>query len=656
MEKVFFRNVVLFLLLSFVCSSVHAQPKIDSLLKLMRSGEADKLTDDARMKNYLTLASNYNHSKPDTSIVFAEKALDLAKKIPNRRGEGMALNMIAISMNNLSRTDSAKKYYEQALHIFETTHDTMGMMHLYNNLGNLTSNTGDYSTSIHYYLKVLNLAESSQKKELIALASNNLAIIYFDWSKYDLALDFYKKSLGILGQLNDTMKMAALFNNIGELYRETNQHDSALSNYQKALGLAFRSRNQKSMMNAYLNLGDAMKLRNMDQEAFAYYRLASEQAREIKSDYGIAYANIQQAELYLAENNSAKGGQSAMEGLRLAQKLKHVKLEKEAHFQLFRYYETTGNYQAALSHHLEFTNLKDTLFNQSSRKEIIRLQTEFETEKKEREIAQLNAEKATQELEIDRQKSLRIITTLIALTLLSGAAFFHSRSRVKQLAEKNKLEKQKYEVEQKLLRVQINPHFIFNSLNSIQGFMLGNNIGAAQSFLGKFAQLIRLILENSRKSLVSVEDEINTLQLNLELEQMRFANKFTFGFEIDENIDMANTYIPPMLIQPFVENALIHGIQPKKEEGQIQIRMVRSANAITAYVRDNGIGRDASSAIKSKQIKTHKSLGQQLTKERLELLGSKNGQTFYFEVSDLKDENGQATGTEVKIVMPWEED
>lgn len=151
MEKVFFRSIVLFVLFSVFCSNTRAQLKIDSLLKLMQSDEARKLTDDAMMKNYLTLASSFNHSKPDTSIVYAEKALVLAKKIPNRRGEGMALNMMAISMNNLSRTDSAKKYYEEALRIFETINDTMGMMHLYNNLGNLTSNTGDYSTSIHYY-------------------------------------------------------------------------------------------------------------------------------------------------------------------------------------------------------------------------------------------------------------------------------------------------------------------------------------------------------------------------------------------------------------------------------------------------------------------------------------------------------------------------
>lgn len=637
-------------------ASPQSQAFIDSLEKLMGTRLVDTMSKDRQMKNHLKLASFYNHSKPDFALTFARQALKLSQEIPNLKGEGMAINMIAISLANLSKTDSAKMYYESALKIFESMHDTMGMMHLYNNLGNLTTNAGSYSDAVKYYQQVLHLSEATQKKELIALSSNNLAIVYFDWDKYDLALEFYRKSLSLLQQMGDTVRVAAIYNNIGELYKETGQHDSALFHYHQALRLAFKAKNSKSMMNSYLNLGDAMKHRDKTLDAFEYYRLASEKAQEIKSDYGRAYALIHQAELFLAINRPNEAGALALEGLKLAEGQKHVKLQKEAQYQLFLFYKKTAQYEQALMHHLAYSALKDTLFNQSSRKEIALLQTEFETAKKESKIAQLNEEKAIQDLEIDRQRNLRLTTTLVALVLLFGAAILYMRMQLKQAAIKNKLEKQKLEVEHKLLRAQINPHFVFNALNSIQAFVLGNKLTTAQSYLSKLAQLIRLNLENSRQAMVSIESEMKALRLNLELEQMRFGHQFSFDIEAEATIDTENTYIPPMLIQPFVENALIHGIQPKGSNGYLRVSLKQGEKAITAVITDNGIGRKASAARKSGLLSTHKSLGQQLTSERLELFGTKDEQPFYFKVTDLYNDQDMATGTSVLIVMPFESD
>ncbi len=648
--------LLLFILALAVNVQAQTQAYMDSLEFLMSSQRADTMDKDRQMKNHLKLASFYNHTKPDHSISFASKALKLAREIRSSKGEGMALNMIGISMANLSKADSARLYYESSLKIFEATNDTMGMMHLYNNLGNLTTNRGHYSEAVRYYQQVLRLSEATQKKELIALSSNNLAIVYFDWGKYDLALEFYRKSLSLLQKMGDTVRIAAIYNNIGELYKEIGQADSALHHYHQALNVAYKTNNSKSMMNAYLNLGDAMVLRNKTNDALEYYRLASEKAQEIKSDYGKAYAMIHQSELFLKTNRPDKAGPLAHEGLQLAEKQKHVKLQKEAQYQLFLLYQQTAQYESALKHHLAYTALKDTLFNQSSRKEIAQLQTEFETAKKESEIAQLNEEKAVQQLEIDRQRNLRLSTTLVALVLLLGVAFFYMRARMKQAAVKNNLEKQKLEVEHKLLRAQINPHFVFNALNSIQAFVLGNQLAMAQNYLSKLAQLIRLNLENSRKTMVSIENELKTLRLNLELEQMRFSHQFDFAIETDAAIDVENTYIPPMLIQPFVENALIHGIQPKGNGGQIHISLKQDAKAITAIVSDNGIGRKAASLKNSGLKSQHQSLGQQLTSERLELFGTKDGQSFYFTVTDLYDDQQQAAGTSVRIVMPFESD
>ena len=217
--------------------------------------------------------------------------------------------------------------------------------------------------------------------------------------------------------------------------------------------------------------------------------------------------------------------------------------------------------------------------------------------------------------------------------LLVLAVLLFNRYKLKQKQVRIELEKKNIDIEQRLLRTQMNPHFIFNSLNSINSFITDNNSDSAQSFLSKFARLMRYILDNSRKSFVPVEDEIATLQLNMELEQLRFDNKFDFEIEVDEDIDPEFTYIPPMLIQPFVENAILHGLAGKKERGLIRVGFSANKELMHCFVEDNGIGREEAMEIKKKSGKaTHRSLGMQVTKERLEILNEKTTEEVLFQI------------------------
>jgi len=193
-------------------------------------------------------------------------------------------------------------------------------------------------------------------------------------------------------------------------------------------------------------------------------------------------------------------------------------------------------------------------------------------------------------------------------------------------------------------------------MNSIQSFISGNDSFTAMTYLSKFAQLMRFILENSRKSFIALSDEINTLELYIELERIRFNKEFNFEISVDPEIPVDAVYIPPMLIQPFVENAIKHGLRDSVSEGLLEIIFTKKSNLITCLVRDNGIGRERAQINKSETGKTHVSLGMQVTQERLISLSQGTSVSYNFEISDLENKNREATGTQVIINLPGEID
>ena len=207
--------------------------------------------------------------------------------------------------------------------------------------------------------------------------------------------------------------------------------------------------------------------------------------------------------------------------------------------------------------------------------------------------------------------------------------------------------------ELKALRAQMNPHFMFNSLNSIQHFILTNKAADAGKYLNKFAKLMRMILNNSDKSQITIREEVEYLQLYIELEAMRFDNKFDWKIDIEDRIDTDYIEIPAMLLQPYVENAILHGLTPLKSGGHLEISMRMQGNNLLCRIKDNGIGRDR--AREMRQLsgrKDHHSLGMKITSDRLELINNLHGSHLSMTITDLKNEDGSPAGTQVDIFIP----
>jgi hypothetical protein len=223
----------------------------------------------------------------------------------------------------------------------------------------------------------------------------------------------------------------------------------------------------------------------------------------------------------------------------------------------------------------------------------------------------------------------------------------------KQEALKSEYNRLVNETEIKALRSQMNPHFIFNSLNAINRYILKNEKKEASEYLSKFSKLIRLILDNSRQTKIPLSQDLNALCLYLELEKLRFQDNFSYSIHIDDAISTESVFIPPLLIQPIVENAIWHGLLPKVAASHIQITMKLNGIFLDCTVEDNGIGRKKSAEMKTGQVLEKSSVGIHATEQRLRLLFNNDKAKKLLEITDLFDITGNPAGTRVTLHIPY---
>ena len=243
--------------------------------------------------------------------------------------------------------------------------------------------------------------------------------------------------------------------------------------------------------------------------------------------------------------------------------------------------------------------------------------------------------------------------TLLAVLIPSLIIYFVNR-RIrfikKREEEKSLLQKQLAELEMKALRAQMNPHFIFNALNSIQQQIVTNDTDNAFIYLDKFARLLRMILDHSEHSLLSLRDELRGLNLYIEIEALRFQHSFEYSIEIAEDINQDGIKIPGMLLQPYIENAIWHGLLPKEGMRRMHISISLRDHMLYCSIEDNGVGREK--AMSQPKKKQHESKGMHITGERLNLIGKIEKTNARVTITDLKDEQGNPLGTRVELAIP----
>lgn len=631
--------------------SVAAQnSKADSLITVL--GKTKNDIDKAQLLN--AIADAYKNSDPKAMKVYAQKAFDLAQKTDYQLAKGNALLNLGNAHIILGDYSKALRYFTDAQHVFENAaaatdkEQQKGLAKALGSIGIVFSEQSNYAKALQYYLKSVKIYEQLRDEEKCAKLYNNIGIVYKSLASDFKALAYFVKAQKIQEQLADP-NIGITYTNIANAYLKQNNPEKAFEYYTKAKSALDQHPNPRALGEWNNNVGLYFKTTKQSEKAILHWNNAIQTFESIEDKFGVGDTYLLLGQLYLEQNKAQQAIALAEKALALAKSIKVLEQQVIAEKLLSDIYAKQNNSAQALLHFKAYSIAKDSLTNEENIRRTVEEEMAFDFEKREA-IHQKEIEKRDLLLQEESKRNvLQLIFAAVFGLLLFGIAFL-IYNRI-QLKKNLTLQKELAEYEQKALHLQMNPHFVFNCLGSISSFIVQNGTDSAIKYLSKFSKLMRLTLEYSKESLIPIDKEIESLQNYLELEQLRFNNKFTFSiFKSDEiEDDMA---IPPLLLQPFVENAIIHGVIPKKEIGSIAVRFVLEKDSLLCTVEDNGIGFNESKALKQHSVVAHKSMALDITKKRLEMIESTTKQKTEFTIEEVKNNNGETQGTKVTLHLP----
>jgi two-component system LytT family sensor kinase len=437
------------------------------------------------------------------------------------------------------------------------------------------------------------------------LLGTNYADTLKSAKNFRLADSLLKQAYKIAVIKKDTVHIAASLANMGwNFYGET-MFDSSLYYYNKSLEYSIPGKVYFASANAYGNLGTIYRDQGYTDRSVSYYAKAIEIAEKARDWYSLEWIYLDLTNIYLKLNDTSK----------------------------------------AYNNYVLYKQFSDSMMIRSNTKGLSDARLRYETDSHIKEVELLS-------LRIENQKLMIWgFTGLIILTLAIGLLLFRG-SKLKAKRRISEMNRKISEVTQANLRQQMNPHFIFNTLNSIQYYMYQHDKLATNNYLTKFSSLMRKVLENSQHTSVALHDELDALNLYLELERIRFKDKFDYRIDVDEEIDTLLYMVPTMLIQPYVENSICHGLIPAENKGFIKVDLKLNTDYIKCTIEDNGIGREAAQKRKVKSDKNHNSLGTQIVSSRLDLVNALYGTSLKTNYTDMKNDNGEPVGTRVEIHIP----
>lgn len=647
------KNLSRFFLLIFSVSVWSQNPTADSLISVLPKSKND--IDKAKLLN--AIADEYKSTDPKVMQQYAHQALQLAVKIKYRSAEGNAYLNLGNANIILGNYAVALKYFSNAQTVFEkelesnsdaTEEIKNSLARAYGSIGIVFSEQSSYAKALHYELKALKIYEETQNLEKCARLYNNIGIVYKAQDEDFKALNYFVKCLKIQEKIGDET-VGITTTNIGNIYLHQKNFPKALDYYTKAQQWFVKYPNPRGLGELYNNLGLYYAKKNNPSEALKTFDKAITAFTSIGDKFGISDTYFYKGEIYFSQNKLAESLLATKTSLALARELGIIEQVQNAEKRLSEIYEKQHNTAESLKHFKLYNIAKDSVANAENIRSSVRAEMNFEFDKKE---ALQKKEQEKRELiynEASKRHQQQIFFIILFILLAFGIIFLiYNRLQLKKTLT---LQKELAEYEQKALHLQMNPHFVFNCLGSISSFIVQNGTDSAIKYLSKFSKLMRLTLEYSKESLIPIDKEMESLQNYLELEQLRFNQKFDFTISKSKDIedDMA---LPPLLLQPFVENAIIHGLIPKNEKGRIAIDFSVEKEHLCCTIEDNGIGFDKSKELKENLVSVHKSMALDITKKRLEMMEASTSRKANVAIEELKNEKGEILGTKVILNLP----
>lgn len=566
------------------------------------------------------------------------EALNLARKINNKPEE--IWNQIAIGIwhYNEGNNRTADSIFRISLVLAERAGMKAEIASASINIGNVYYSLGSYDSSLIWYLDAARIAEELKDYKRTSGCYRNIARMYYELDNIPKAKIYAAKAKTDLERINDERGLGRNYNLWASIYSRTNERDKAIEHSLKAIYFLKKTGDFSFLQTAYQNV------------AYDYFDTGNYKFSDLYCDSSLTLAEKSGDANALFHTFILKG--------MLAEENENFKLAEVNYLNAFAYAKKDGNiigersffqqmnslyakqnkFKEAYQFLQQYNLYNDSIKNESNIDRITEIESRYQNEKNE----------ALASAEISKQKLIRnVIAGGTGVLIISAAFSFFFYRRRREATFKYEVS----EVEMKALRAQMNPHFIFNSLNSIKNFIEKSDTEKAANYLTDFASLMRLILENSELKEVSLKDDLKALELYMKLESMRMTKKLEYKIEVDKDIDAENTLVPPLILQPFVENSIWHGLSKKEGNGRINIFIHKNDDMLECIVEDNGIGREKSNLVSAiHAIPGKKSLGMKITRSRINILNRVKKSDASVELIDLPE------GLRVVVKLPLELD
>ena len=618
----------------------------------------------------------------EISPAFKETTASLLKKAPETYEEINAVlkpnRRDTILLNYFIAEALKKQYYS-------------GLAYAYNQKGTKYRNISEYSKAIQYHLEGLNAAKDGNNIEFQIFSLNMVSVVYRRIDAVKTALDYNQEALELADNIENPSagikrSINVSLNSIGNIYASLEQYELAINHFTRSLEYEKELDNKIGQAINNQNIGECLEHLGKLDEALEHYKIALSFDIEADSERGKLICNNSIAQIYNKQGKPQKAldiiksilpasqefqdkhitttilittGKTFFQLGKYKEALIHIEesieLSKEYGFNknvaegytvLSEVYKKQKDYKKALEYYQQGEEYFKKVTNEVNLKYVNDIILRYDTKKKSSQIEELAKDKEKAEEQL-RKNNTTLLVSGLGLLLLAGILYILYRQY--QLNH----EKRVLTLEQSMLRSQMNPHFLFNSLNSIKLYIINNEKKNAVHYLNKFSKLVRKILEASSLKEISLADELETVELYMNIENIRFSNEIQFKIEIEEDIDVHTVKTPSLILQPFLENAIWHGLSSKEGEKNIVIAISRKNEwFINITITDNGVGRARAQKIKDNKVLKRKSVGIDITKERLANFSKDYQNSFEVEFVDLYDDNGHAAGTQVILNIP----
>jgi tetratricopeptide (TPR) repeat protein len=672
------QTIILFLVTALIPQNILAQKQglaaIDSMKTLLKPNKVDT----HQIKLIYRISSAYTYIDADSAMHYGQSGLKWAKKINWPKGIGGMYDNLGTLYNNNGDYKKALFYYNEALKINKRIGNRRGEAGNIINIGTIYYALGNEVQALENAFKALRITLNIKEENYTALLYGNIADIYTSNKDYKKALSYSLKAYQLYRKLKDINGLGSTSSRIGTVYYLQNNLKKAELYFNKSLESYTYLENKLKLADIYSKI--ALLHEDDKDKKLSYLFKAQQKYDETKilngssitntGNIGGTYAEIyiyqlkdkikthnfipkdyptiaKKAEFYLkkAVNESKKIGDQ----------------DNLSYFSdnLAQLQERNGQYKEALQNFKTSQQITDSLYSQESKNQIATLEAQFAFQKKEDQYKQ------QQELAKVKTQQIYLFASLAIVLISSILLYLLNRSNINQLRLKNQLLRKEaeertkellhqsrlFESELKAIRSQMNPHFIFNVLNSIESYIMDNDKRTASRLVQKFASLSRLILENSTKSLVTADKEWKALMLYTELEAMRYNDSFTYTFTVADDIQLKTLYLPPMLIQPLIENAILHGlIVNPKADAHLAVTIKRKEDKICITVEDNGVGIGNSTNKTGMGGVKEMSMGLASIQERIDMINKQHaGNRANFTVKS----NTYQSGTTAVVCLPF---